>query len=252
MKISIDKEIYLIRHGETDWNNLGLGQGSRNDIVLNKTGKEQAQYTGKYLKDYRIQNKNFDLVLCSPLLRTKETAEIICNNIDYDVNKIVYYDELVETDQGLLAVGKSFEELKKDKFYDDFMKLDEKLNKIKDPIEHNIMLNKYKLNDKINKKYELETDKHLLQRCKKIMNIINKSNKKKILIISHGGTIIDGFIKLLFNVNNIMVNKKFGDNCHITYIIKSNYMPRYIMLSNPNTLHFDIYNKNYSKIKKYS
>ena len=32
------KEIYLIRHGETEWNSLGLGMGSRNDIKLNKVG----------------------------------------------------------------------------------------------------------------------------------------------------------------------------------------------------------------------
>lgn len=244
MRISIDKEIYLIRHGETDWNKLGLAQGSRNDIVLNKTGKEQAKKTGKYLKDYREQNKKFDMVLCSPMLRTKETAEIICNNINFDINKIEYYDELVEVDHGLLSNGKPFEELMKDKFYEDFMKLHENLDKIKDPIEHNILLNKYKLDDKINKKYEIETNEHLLKRCKKIMNIINKSKKKKILIISHGGTIIDGFIKLLFNINDIKVNKKFGDNCHITYIIKNktDYTPRYIMLSNPNTLHLGLYN----------
>jgi broad specificity phosphatase PhoE len=61
------KEIYLIRHGETEWNSLGLGQGSRNDIKLNKIGMKEA----KYLNDYR-QDINCDYVLCSPMLRTRK------------------------------------------------------------------------------------------------------------------------------------------------------------------------------------
>jgi broad specificity phosphatase PhoE len=85
--MQIDREIYFIRHGETEWNNLGLGQGARNNIELNKTGREQSRLTGKYLKDYRIDDKQFDLVLCSPMLRAKETAEIICKQIKYDPKK---------------------------------------------------------------------------------------------------------------------------------------------------------------------
>jgi broad specificity phosphatase PhoE len=89
-----DKEIYLIRHGETMWNVNGLPQGSRNDIPLNMIGKEQSLITGDYLNNYEQKYSNFDLVICSPMIRAKETAEIICKKIGYDHNKIIYFEEL--------------------------------------------------------------------------------------------------------------------------------------------------------------
>ena len=117
------KQIYLVRHGETDWNVKGLCQGSRNDIPLNKTGKEQAIKTGKYLKEYRQKDGKFDLVLCSPLIRTRETCELICNKIGYNISKVKYMDELKENDKGSVCIGKSHEELRKDKFYNDYFKI---------------------------------------------------------------------------------------------------------------------------------
>ena len=90
------KEIYLIRHGETEWNSLGLGMGSRNDIKLNKFGMKQAKNTGKYLNDYRIEDQNFDLILCSPMLRTRKTAEIICKELNYDFEKGKFKDDYLE------------------------------------------------------------------------------------------------------------------------------------------------------------
>jgi broad specificity phosphatase PhoE len=47
------KEIYFIRHGETEWNKLGMSQGSEADIELNETGRKQALLTGKYLDKFR-------------------------------------------------------------------------------------------------------------------------------------------------------------------------------------------------------
>lgn len=62
---------YLIRHGQTDWNNKHLLQGS-SDIPLNAKGEEQAQELARLLKDVA-----FDLAFSSDLLRTKRTAEIV-------------------------------------------------------------------------------------------------------------------------------------------------------------------------------
>ena len=211
------KEIYFIRHGETEWNSLGLGQGSRNDIKLNKVGMKQSKNTGKYLNDYRQKDQHFDLILCSPMLRTKKTAEIICKELNYDFEKVKYMDELIERDQGLISIGKSIDELKKDNFYDDYFTKSYNIFKIKDPILLNEQYNLF-LNTDCNKKYEYETEKHIFNRLEIVVNLLKKTKFKKILIISHGGTIFY-LIKLLFNISDINGNYKFGSNCHITYII---------------------------------
>lgn len=63
--------IYLIRHGETDWNAKRIVQG-QTDNSLNKTGELQAKELAK-----RLKNIHFDVVFSSDLLRAKRTAEII-------------------------------------------------------------------------------------------------------------------------------------------------------------------------------
>lgn len=63
--------LYLIRHGETDWNKHGKLQG-RTDIPLNDAGRLVAELTREGLKDVA-----FDVAFTSPLMRAKETAEII-------------------------------------------------------------------------------------------------------------------------------------------------------------------------------
>ena len=64
-------KLIYIRHGETDWNTLHLLQGST-DIPLNETGRLQAQKTAQILS-----TQPFQRIFCSPLLRAKETAQII-------------------------------------------------------------------------------------------------------------------------------------------------------------------------------
>ncbi|WP_267383032.1 histidine phosphatase family protein [Cyanobacterium sp. uoEpiScrs1] len=63
--------LLLVRHGETEWNRESRFQGVR-DIPLNKNGKKQAQKTANFLKGVSL---NF--AVSSPMLRPKETAEII-------------------------------------------------------------------------------------------------------------------------------------------------------------------------------
>ena len=63
--------LYVVRHGQTDWNIKGLLQGST-DVPLNETGIQQAEQLSKTLEDI-----DFGLVLCSPLSRAIKTAEIV-------------------------------------------------------------------------------------------------------------------------------------------------------------------------------
>ena len=64
-------KLYLVRHGETDWNIERRLQGQV-DIPLNEFGKSLAVKTGKGL-----ENIQFDICFTSPLKRAKETAELI-------------------------------------------------------------------------------------------------------------------------------------------------------------------------------
>ena len=83
--------IYIIRHGQTDWNKQKVMQGQI-DIPLNETGKEQARELGKRLKDIV-----FDYVFCSPLLRTRQTLENL--NLS-SKTKLIYDDRLKERNYG--------------------------------------------------------------------------------------------------------------------------------------------------------
>ena len=64
-------KIYLIRHGETDWNKLRRLQGQA-DIPLNEFGRQLARETEPALRDVP-----FDRIYTSPLKRARETAELV-------------------------------------------------------------------------------------------------------------------------------------------------------------------------------
>ncbi len=63
-------DVWLVRHGETEWSRLGRHTG-RTDVPLTETGRDQARALGR-----RLAGHAFDLVLTSPLSRTSETAAL--------------------------------------------------------------------------------------------------------------------------------------------------------------------------------
>ena len=67
--------LYLIRHGETDWNAEGRLQGGR-DIPLNDYGRVQAEEAAARLKALYPRFDDLDFV-SSPMSRTRETMEIL-------------------------------------------------------------------------------------------------------------------------------------------------------------------------------
>jgi len=97
-----DSRIFLIRHGETNWNKEGRFQGQI-DIPLNNNGKEQARKTCEYLKDI-----NFNKAFSSSMNRPYETAQIILEN--NKELKIIKIDSLAEISHGLWE-GKLEEEI---------------------------------------------------------------------------------------------------------------------------------------------
>jgi len=81
-------KIWLIRHGETEWSHAGRHTG-RTDIPLTEAGEDQARVAGRELTDVLPA-----LVLCSPLIRARRTAELAGLTPD------AFDDDLMEWDYG--------------------------------------------------------------------------------------------------------------------------------------------------------
>ena len=67
--MTTNKRIYLIRHGQTDYNLRGIVQGSGIDSDLNETGQKQAEL---FYNSYK--HINFDYVYTSELKRTQQSV----------------------------------------------------------------------------------------------------------------------------------------------------------------------------------
>lgn len=92
MKVAPMTLLYLVRHGETDWNRQRRIQGST-DIPLNETGRLQAMRAGSLLA-----RRDWDGILSSPLSRAYETARIIAEQVG--LGKPRALDDLVERAYG--------------------------------------------------------------------------------------------------------------------------------------------------------
>ncbi|MCB9284476.1 MAG: histidine phosphatase family protein [Lewinellaceae bacterium] len=66
----MNKQIFIIRHGETEYNRKGIVQGSGVDSDLNDLGRAQAR---AFYEHY--QDEPFEVVLTSRLRRTHQTVE---------------------------------------------------------------------------------------------------------------------------------------------------------------------------------
>lgn len=83
-------DIYLIRHGCTEFNRLGRPKGAEINVELNNLGIQQAIKTGHFLK-----HLSFDCMYASPMIRTVQTANIIKEIIEFK-GDIIYDDLLIE------------------------------------------------------------------------------------------------------------------------------------------------------------
>jgi len=100
----VTTELYLVRHGETDWNKQRRIQGLT-DIPLNDVGRAQARETGRLLA-----RRRWDGIYSSPLSRAFETASIIAGEIGLPAPTAI--DALVERNYGE-AEGLNFLEIER-------------------------------------------------------------------------------------------------------------------------------------------
>lgn len=143
--------IYVTRHGQTEWNALKKVMG-KIDIPLSEIGLEQAKQTKNNLKD-----KHIDLIISSPLIRAKQTADII--NEEFGI-PIIYDSRIVERDFGEME-GLSISDFDFEGFWD------------------------YHKNEKY---ITAENIQDFFKRIYVVMeDYKNKYKDKDILIVTHGG-----------------------------------------------------------------
>jgi probable phosphoglycerate mutase len=85
-------KLYVVRHGETEWNREHRLQG-RTDVPLNETGRRQAGCLARYFQAHPIAR-----ILTSPLRRALATAEIIARTTGCSCEIL---EELVEIHHGI-------------------------------------------------------------------------------------------------------------------------------------------------------
>jgi alpha-ribazole phosphatase len=72
-------ELWLVRHGQTDWNQEKRYQG-QTDIPLNEIGLQQAAGLSESL-----ENTQFDAIYCSDLQRARQTANVLAIHLNLPV-----------------------------------------------------------------------------------------------------------------------------------------------------------------------
>lgn len=147
-------KLYVIRHGQTNWNLEHRIQG-HSDIPLNKTGIQQAQILAK-----NFQNIDADFILSSPLQRAFHTANIVnqFKNLEIQIEP-----RLIERNFG------DFEG------FDDLSSFDCDIDKLLD----------YHLNYHL---YQVEPIQSLFNRISLLLSDLKiKYPYKKIILSTHGG-----------------------------------------------------------------
>lgn len=148
--------LYMTRHGQTLWNEVGKMQGQLNS-ELTELGKQQAIWLGERLNDVDIE-----IIISSSSKRAVDTAELIRGSRDI---KIVKKEGLREMHLGSWQ-GMYFQDIKENypKAYDDFWHHPHKY----EPVDG-------------------ESFEQLNQRVvNEVESIIKKYEDKNILIVTHG------------------------------------------------------------------
>ena len=89
--------IYILRHGNTfDKGDVVTRVGGRTDLPLSTSGRAQAEALSQHYAELGV---SFDRAFCSPLKRTKQTAQIALSTQEREVERKVL-PFLVEIDYG--------------------------------------------------------------------------------------------------------------------------------------------------------
>lgn len=164
------KKIYIIRHGETDFNRMNIVQGNGVDTDLNETGLNQG-----FLFYNKYKTTPFDKIYVSGLKRTQQT-------IQHFINDGIPYEKLHELNE--ISWGEyegKAQDFKERAFY------------------------QYAVNAWNSGNYDVavangETPNQLQERQKKALEIILKNTHEKTVLVCMHGRALKSFICLLLNV----------------------------------------------------
>ena len=93
-------KLYISRHGQTPWNVEDLICG-RTDVPLTEVGQQQALRLAESALD-----KGIDVILCSPMLRARQTAQAVSDAIGVPIQ---IDERLIELDFGVFEGGSRFD-----------------------------------------------------------------------------------------------------------------------------------------------
>lgn len=170
-------KIFVTRHGQTEWNSQNRVSGIT-DISLTEKGIVQAKQLSTQLVDYEI-----DLIVSSPLIRAKSTADILSEVIG---KKVIVDNRLREQNYGMYeGIDRDNEEFKfaKNQFAS-----------------------------------RLKNGESLLQVAQRVYNLIDEIKHKyannNVMLVTHGG--VCRIINSYFNeLNNDEYSAYHTDNCKI-------------------------------------
>ena len=141
--------LYIMRHGTTVWNEIGRTQG-RSQNRLSKAGIELVKNASKKFKNVKI-----DLIITSPLMRTKQTSNLM--NTYHNV-KVIQDSRLIEIDQGLFT----------GKFHVMFTPEEKEIRRRRDP------------------KFGIESYQSVYTRAKEFLQyLLDKRPAQNILVVTH-------------------------------------------------------------------
>lgn len=177
---------YLVRHGQTEWNEKKLIQGFK-DSPLTDSGIIEVKKLAKKLK-----NIKFDYIYSSDLLRAKRTAEIIA--LEHKLS--------VETDK--LIRERSFGYLEgKPSFL--IKEWDDALSKLTSAEK-----------DKYRHAKDIETNEEVANRAITFIKELSvRFPGKTILLVSHGGLIRQFLIKIGFATYDNLVHGSVRNNAFV-------------------------------------
>ena len=167
-------KVYVMRHGKTVWNEIKRIQGRSNNR-LGKVGKEATQEVASLYKDVQ-----FDIIFCSPLMRTMQTANIMNQ---YHKARIVRDERLIEINQGIFT------------------------KRMKSSLTENEKLQRQNRNESCGmEKYE-----SVYERVKAFLEDLKQQNCKSVLVVTHNvnASLIENILtstKVDFNNNKHLLN----------------------------------------------